>query len=180
MYQSSFCLQTKFKATSGSTSGIGQLQSLLETTAIQSCEFVLRIYFGFHCGTETVPTQPFSFSCQPELKWAVRNHAWFLRLPALRRLRCIRWPGGSQCGYGWYFQAHCQQGREPSPLASANGCLPLVSSRRGRSSYVSFSDPSSLDLITAGTGDLQKSPFPWVGPTGEIQVENQDLAFPDH
>lgn len=52
-----------------------------------------------------------------------------------------------------------------SPLASANGCLPLVSSRREPGSYVSFSDPSSLDLITAGTGDLQKSPFPWVGPT---------------
>ena len=70
------------------------------------------------------PAQPFFFSCQPELKWAVRNHAWFLRLPVLRRQRCIRWPGGSQCGYGWYFQAHCQQGRELFPLASADGVSP--------------------------------------------------------
>ncbi|MXQ94212.1 hypothetical protein E5288_WYG004028 [Bos mutus] len=42
----SFCLQTKFKATNGSTSKIGQLQSVLETTAIQS-----RTLSGSHTGS---------------------------------------------------------------------------------------------------------------------------------
>lgn len=129
--------------------------------------------------TKLIPARPLSLLCQETLKWEATNCAWFLGLLALRRPGVSGGLGETSWGLGGISKPAANKEGSCFLWPLLMGPLPPVSSRRGQGSCVSFSDSFSSDLITAGTGHFQKSPFPWVGPTGVMQVESQDLLFPD-